>query len=346
MVPNPRSSPYRRRWGRLAGLLAGVACLLLLPSLFVAALAQPLDPVIRVGVLKFGTVNWELDVLQYHQLAKQQGIEVEVVPLASKNALSVALQGGAVDVIVSDWIWVSRQRSDGRPYTFVPYSLAVGALIVRPDAGISQISDLQGRKVGIAGGPVDKSWLLMRAYVRQTLDRDLLEMVEPNFAAPPLLNALMMRGELPAVINFWHYAARLKVAGMTPLLEVRAILPALGIETPVPLLGWVFDETRADSDRKLYEAFLRASYAAKQILGTSDSEWQRIRPLTKVDNDDTLDALRDAYRAGIPRQFGAAERRAAEETFRILAQEGGDKLVGKSTQLSPGTFWDGFQIDP
>src|SRR5512145_295681 len=96
----------------------------------------------RVGVLKFGTVSWELDVMQTHGLAARHGAAVEIVTLASTNATTVALQGGAVDVIVTDWTWVSRQRAEGRPYAFVPYSLAVGGLIVRPDSGIRELADL------------------------------------------------------------------------------------------------------------------------------------------------------------------------------------------------------------
>ena len=54
---------------------------------------------IRVGTLQFGTVNWEMDVIQRNKLAEQENLNLEVVPLASKNAAAVALQGGAVDVL-------------------------------------------------------------------------------------------------------------------------------------------------------------------------------------------------------------------------------------------------------
>ena len=202
-----------------------------------AASAAADSQTVRVGALKFGTVNWELDTIMHNGLDTANGVALEVVELAGKNASAVALQGGAVDVIVSDWIWVSRQRTAGADYTFVPYSLTVGALMVRPDAGIESLADLDGRKLGIAGGPVDKSWLLLRAYGQQQLGRDLADMVEPVFGAPPLLNELVMDGELPAVLNFWHYNARLGAAGMTELVSVTDMLPALGVEAQPPLLG-------------------------------------------------------------------------------------------------------------
>jgi NitT/TauT family transport system substrate-binding protein len=301
---------------------------------------------LRVGALQFGTVNWELDVIQRHGLAARQGVDLQLVPLGSKSATNVAVQGGAVDVIVSDWIWVSRQRAEGRRYAFVPYSLAVGALMVRPDAGVRELRDLRGKRLGVAGGPVDKSWLLLRAYAQKTLGEDLMSIVEPNFVAPPLLNQLMLRGQLPAGLNFWHYGARLKAAGMQELVQVTDVLKSLGVDRPVPLLGWVFDEEWASSHGELLNGFLRASYAAKRILVDSDAEWLRLKPRMKVTDDATLYALRDAYRAGVPRRFGAAEIEAARRVFEILAEIGGNELVGSSSRLSDGTFWGGYEMAP
>jgi NitT/TauT family transport system substrate-binding protein len=296
---------------------------------------------VRVGVLKFGTVHWELDVIETNGLDEKQGVDLQIVKLGSKRATSVALQGGAVDVIVTDWIWVSRQRAEGRDYAFVPYSLSVGGLMVRPDAGITELADLEGRKVGVAGGPVDKSWLLIQAYAKQS-GMDLSRDVEPTFGAPPLLNELIGRGDLPAVLNFWHYNARLKAAGMRELLPAIQLLPALGVDRPIPLLGWVFNRSWANENRDALHGFLRASYSAKHLLLESDEEWTRLEPKMKVSDAATAAALRDAYRLGIPRRFDEADREAASRAFAILAAEGGEKLVGTSDTLMPGTFWTEF----
>lgn len=300
---------------------------------------------VRVGILKFGTVSWELDVIQNHGLAKREGIEIQVVPLASTSATTVALQGGGVDLIVTDWLWVAHQRAQGRPYTLVPYSLTVGGLMVRPDAGIRQLADLRGRRLGVAGGPVDKSWVLFRAYARRALGEDLAKVVDPSFGGPPLLNELMLRGELPAVLTYWQYGARLKAAGMRELLSVTEVLRALGVPEPVPLLGWAFDERWASAHRETLAAFLRAAYAAKRVLLTSDGEWERIQPLVGAADPGELRALRDAFREGVPRRFGRAEADAAGRVLDVLVREGGEGLVGTRT-LSPGTFWDGFTIGP
>ncbi|MGH6944907.1 MAG: hypothetical protein ACREH6_11880 [Geminicoccaceae bacterium] len=82
---------------------------------------------IKIGVLKFGTVNWELDVIKHHGLDAKEGFTLEVTGFASNDAADVALMGEAVNGIVEDWLWVSRQRAEGVLLTFIPYSSSVGA---------------------------------------------------------------------------------------------------------------------------------------------------------------------------------------------------------------------------
>src|SRR5690606_32028338 len=55
---------------------------------------------LRIGVLEFGTVRWTLDVVEHHGLL-DASVQMKIVPLSSTNAVTVALQGGAVDIIVS-----------------------------------------------------------------------------------------------------------------------------------------------------------------------------------------------------------------------------------------------------
>ena len=145
-------------------------------------------PEVRVGVLKYGTVNWEIDVIKHHQLDKKYQFELKVTSLSSKNASSVALQSDAVDIILSDWLWVNRQRFDQRMYTMFPTSMATGGLYISASSSVKSLTDLKGKKVGIAGGSVDKNWLLLQAYSQKKYGFDLKNQATPVFAVPPLLN--------------------------------------------------------------------------------------------------------------------------------------------------------------
>ena len=70
-------------------------------------------------------------------------------------------------MIVSDWLWVSRQRSEGSDVTQVPYSTAVGAIMVKEDSPIRSVADLKEKKIGVTGGPLDKSWLLIQGLAKR-----------------------------------------------------------------------------------------------------------------------------------------------------------------------------------
>ncbi|MDZ4093387.1 MAG: ABC transporter substrate-binding protein, partial [Paracoccaceae bacterium] len=138
--------------------------------------AQAAD--LRIGSLATGTVRWELDTISHYGFDTANEFTLQVTELAGNPATQVALLGGEVDVIVSDWLWVAQQRAEGRKFVFIPFSTAVGGLLVAADSPVKTLADLKGKKIGIAGGPVDKSWLILRAYARQQTGEDLAATTE------------------------------------------------------------------------------------------------------------------------------------------------------------------------
>ncbi len=293
----------------------------------------------RVGVLKFGTVNWELDVIKANGLDMKEGFTLDVQAFGGNDAADVALMGGAVDAIVEDWLFVSRQRTDGVNLTFIPYSSSVGAVMVPAASPITDLAGLKGKRIGVAGGPLDKGWLLLQAYARQTAGLDLAHDAEPVYGAPPLLTEKVKSGELDAVLNYWHFGARLEAQGYRRLIGLDEVQKAFGVPATVPQLGYVFEQGWADRHADLVLAFSRASRAAKAIMLTSDSEWQRLLPVTRADNAAEQDAFMRRYRQGIVEHWGPEQQAQATKLYAIVAELGGAKLVGPAKELAPGTFW-------
>jgi len=300
---------------------------------------------VRVGVLKYGTVNWEIAVIKHYQLDKKYNFNLEIMPLSNKNASAVALQSKAVDIILGDWLWVNRQRFNDKNYSLVPTSIASGGLYVKGNSTATSLADLNQVKIGVAGGSVDKNWLLLQAYAQKKYQLKLKDHAEIVFATPPLLNRLMQRDNVDAAINFWHYNARLTANGYKLLVSVPQMLAELGITNKVPLLGWVFEQEWAVKHNQKLTGFLQASNEAKQLLLQCDEEWQRIRPLTKAENDEVFIALKKEYRARVLDKFGPEEIKATKQIFAILAEQGGRDLVGKATSLAAGTFWQTAEIN-
>ena len=99
---------------------------------------------VHVGTIAGGTVGWELQTIKDHGFDRANGFELVIEELAGNPATQIALQGGEVDAIVTDWIWAARAQDGGLDLRLLPFSTAVGALLV-PDASPAQdLADLQG----------------------------------------------------------------------------------------------------------------------------------------------------------------------------------------------------------
>jgi len=296
------------------------------------------EPVVRVGSLRYGTLSWELDVIAYHGLNAKHGVRIDVLELAGGPAAQLALQADRVDMILSDWLWVSRQRAAGADLTFAPSSSAIGSLVVPTGSPVRVVPNLAGRRLGIAGSAIDKSWLVLQLYARSRFGFDIEKNVDKSFGAPPLLNEELEAGRLDAVLTYWPFAAKLEARGMQPILTIGDALSELGISRDLPLTGYVFSDNWATENHAALEGFLAASREAKAILDKSDAEWERIAPMTGARDALELTKLRDAYRQGIPRHWAAEETDAAARLYRLLAEIGGSTLVGASLEMAPGTF--------
>ena len=106
--------------------------------------------ILRIGALATGTVNWELDTIRHHGFDTAQGFTLEVTEYAGNPATQVALQGGEVDAIVSDWLWVAQQRAQGDPARIVYDQHRLGM------AGHAAAHLLIGRVGRVAAGIADR----------------------------------------------------------------------------------------------------------------------------------------------------------------------------------------------
>ena len=289
--------------------------------------------------VKFGSVSWLIETIRAEGLEKKHGFDLKILEVANNTAGPVALLAGEADVIVSDWTWAMRQRSRGGDLKFAPYSAALGSLMVPKDSTIQSLADLKGKKIGVAGTGIDKSWILLRAYSRKVLGEDISKIAEPVFGAAPLVTEEFRSGRLDACLNFWTYAARLAGGGARQVLSMAEVITALDVSPAPALVGFIWSEKAVREKQVPVEKLLAAADDANEVLATSDAAWERLRPLIKPASDAELAAIKAYFRSGITKGWSEADTASADKLTRLLIELGDTELVGDGTRFDPNLFF-------
>ncbi|MEE9424331.1 MAG: ABC transporter substrate-binding protein [Methylococcales bacterium] len=296
---------------------------------------------IKIGVIAFGTLQWELTVIQQQGLDKAANLKLNLITLANPQAGKIALHAGTVDIGIADWFWVSNQRANNNsPLTFAPYSATAGALMVPETSTITSIKQLAKKRIGIAGGEIDKNWLLLQTLASTQHKLNLDESVNKTYGAPPILNQQLLQGRLDALLTYWHFAAQLEANGYKRLLDGAKMLKLLGVEQTLPTLGYIFDEHWANQHRQAIQRFLKISRQAKNLICTSDKIWNTVLLLTRSNNKQAQTILRQRYCEGRINQWGDAEKQAAANVYKRITNHHPRLFPEKSKTLAAGTFWD------
>jgi NitT/TauT family transport system substrate-binding protein len=293
---------------------------------------------IRLAVQRTGTLAWELDVIRAHGLDRKFDLSIEPTELASTEAGKIALKGGAADIMLSDWLWVARERSLGGDLVFYPSSSTLGAVMAPAHSPLSELADLKGKKLAVAGGPLDKSWLLLQALARRS-KVDLKREATIVYGAPPLLSEKALQGETDATLTFWNFCADLESRGFRRVVAMEDVMRALGAKGRVAIVGYTFDGNWAARNRSALDRFLAATRQAKEILSGSQADWQRLAPRIRAADDNALAIYRRRYAEGIVERPLAEEEADARALYGILAEIGGPELVGPARELAAGTFY-------
>ena len=203
---------------------------------------------------------------------------------------------------------------------------------------IRELADLRGKRLAVAGGALDKSWLLLQALARRS-GLDLKRQASVVYGAPPLLSEKVLQGEADATLTFWNFCAELEGKGFRRAIAIAQVMQALGAQGLVVIVGYTFDGGWATRNRSIIDRFLDVARQAKEILASSEPEWRRVAPRIRATDPAALAIYRQRYSEGIVRRPLAEEEADARALYLVLAEIGGSELVGPACELAPGTFY-------
>ncbi|SFR46148.1 NitT/TauT family transport system substrate-binding protein [Marinobacter gudaonensis] len=281
--------------------MAALLCLLLgLAGAIHAREGAPDFPVLSVSVLQFGTAHWELDHIRHRGLDRAHGYQLVLQPVANLPASRLAVTSGSVNGAVADLLWAQSRFEAGAPYLYVPFSSQIGDIVVAESSSVRSVADLANKRIGVAGGPDSKGWILLKKVAQQQ-GIDLETSANIQFAAPPLLSQALKRGQVDVIVTYWHFAARLRgEGGWRSAFGMAELLTELKLDRNLPVLGYVFPAAWAREHRSLIDGFAASLAEAKAELAAGERPWQRLRSLMGNPGEGVFAALREGFVAGNP----------------------------------------------
>jgi len=286
---------------------------------------------LRAGALSSGTWRWELTVIEQLGLDRKHGFDLELVCYAGQTATGVAIQGGAVDCTVHDWLWVARQRVRGLELVGVaPFTMNTAALIVPKDSPIQGLGDLRGKQIGVVN-ILDKGYLLLRAACLSQYGFDLHKEAKIVCGSPPLLSGLLRKGEFDAIIQFWQHTPALLASGeYHRVLDLTELITSLWVAEPVPFGVYTFREEFAREHPEVVRGFIAATWEAKAYLADHAEIWPSLAEQIGITDASVVSLVRDLYIQGTPRRWDDATLANIVTLFNVLLDVAGPEVLGMS----------------
>ena len=185
---------------------------------------------------------------------------------------------------------------------------------------------LRGKRIGVAGGPDGLGWQLLQ-QVAAGQGIDLARETTVQYAAPPLLSQALRRGQVDALLTFWHFSARLRgEGGVHAAFGLADLVGALGLDPDLPVLGYLFPHAWANEHDDLLQRFAKALRQTKDQLASQTEHWEEIRPLMRAENDAVFAALHHSFVEGNPQPLEGA-RMADLQRLLLLTGANQEKLM-------------------
>ncbi len=129
---------------------------------------------LRAAFETTGSPSWVMRTIKAHGLDLRNGFRLDLVHSGDRGtraaqATEAMLAAGEADLIDTDWLSIARSREDGPGLTAIfPYGRIMGGMVTAAAAGIGDLADLRGRRIGVIRA-TDKNWIVIRAAFQQAL---------------------------------------------------------------------------------------------------------------------------------------------------------------------------------
>ena len=334
--------------GKLKGLVAVLAGIVLLATGARAETPAPLDPpqkvkVAYVPIMKFATMY----VAKQRGLFDKYGLDVEIERVKSGTEAIAFLTQGSVDVggiaIVTS-LWNSWNRDLEirviAPGALEPMENSPTAILARKalidDGSVKEIADLKGKRVAVAGGPGSGGeYLAAKALERAGLTIRDVEML--NIGNPDM-PAAMDAGSIDAALAGTPFSDQMVEAGtaqviatdLTPGLMTVAFVGSGQFIAERPEAAERFVLALAEAARMMQGDDYLAAENIEGYLTYTNSTEEALRKGTPVIYDPDMvipvDGLQDVER--VHRENGRTDYEQPIDLSKVVDEQFVDKAIG------------------
>ena len=294
--------------------------------------------VVRFAINPSGGQSEVLDAIRKYNLDRKYGFTVQEEDVTAPGGQYVMLRAESADLAPGTFIDLMRQRKAGiELVAFHGFQGFNNYIVTKPQSAIRSFADLRGKRMG-EFGTTFLDWLILRAAGKKAYGLDIETDSTISQGTPPLLNALLARDQVDAMLQFSSLAlGPLKDNQQRLIIDVPGLMRAAGFSPDTFNSNWNINAKWISAHPgaiKRLSAMLDEAYAK---LKTDDSLWPAIAAKIGFTDPAIVASYRDLARKIDNPPFNRVTLAPTQQLLNAINAIAGTTAVGVTT-LDPAAF--------
>jgi NitT/TauT family transport system substrate-binding protein len=227
---------------------------------------------------------------------------------------------------------LARNHEQGYPAVgFHPFMRWGNMIVVPKDSELRTIADLRGLRLG-AYSVNSLDWIVLTAAAQKLHGFDPADENEVTVAAPGLLNGLIERGSVQAILTYADMGIKLIGTGEYRLLaSIDQVMAEAEISQAAPFLFYGCDVDYYAENPDVIEGFVAAYREALEILRDDPQLWVEVAKPLGIEKPDTVEVLREYALPLMVQQPHSGTAEDLSSLFDTILEKSSADLVGATT---------------
>ncbi len=196
---------YRR--DIIKSLPIGFLAASLLETRAVKAIGAPLQK-ITISVTREDPAFLALKFIKIKKLDVKKGIDLKINTFATLTECREALTSGLVKIASADLLLYSNSNVNLEKFLVIPHFTYVPVLTAPASRKLNNITDLFGKKIGVAIDKNSFAWMAIRVHYFKIVGKHIEDDVNLVFGSPEQIFSLLEENKLHFVLQNWGYNAK------------------------------------------------------------------------------------------------------------------------------------------